>query len=238
MRRIRSAPSASPNAELNVHAGLQMREYATIADRIAADKPSSVLDWGCGHGQMSSLLRSRGLATTSYDFRPDGDGELHTLEKYPEIQAHWGADQVRLPYDTGAFDAVLSCGVLEHVEYPAASLDELRRVLKLGGTLYVYKLPSRASWTEWVARRLGGRIFYHGMATHDRLYHLQEARALVERSAFRVAEARYTNVLPFLLPLRFSERAIERLWALNRWLSRLPGLRRLANNVELVARAT
>jgi ubiquinone/menaquinone biosynthesis C-methylase UbiE len=110
---------------------------------------------------MSDLLRRRGVATAAYDFNPHlADGELHPLEKYPHIEALYGDDGVRLPYADESFDAALSCGVLEHVENPGGSLDELRRVLKAGGTLYVYKLPNRASWTEWVARRLGGRLFF------------------------------------------------------------------------------
>jgi hypothetical protein len=50
-------------------------------------------------------------------------------------------------------------------------------------------------------------------------------------------EARYANCLPLLLPMAISERTAQRLWAANRWLNDVPGLRRLANNVELVARA-
>ncbi len=214
-----------------------MVEYVAIADRIAADGPGTILDWGCGHGQMSSLLQQRGVATTAYDYRgEEGDLEPHRLEVYPQIEAMWGNDGVRLPYEADAFDAVLSCGVLEHVEDPGGSLDELRRVLKPGGTLYVYKLPNRLSWTEWIARRLGGRVFYHGMAPYDHLYRLDEARALLERHGFSVTEARYANVLPLLLPLSVGGAAARRLWRLNRLLSSVPVLRRLANNVDLVAR--
>jgi 2-polyprenyl-6-hydroxyphenyl methylase/3-demethylubiquinone-9 3-methyltransferase len=215
-----------------------MKEYAAIADRIASDRPTNVLDWGCGHGQMSSLLRERGVGTAAFDYRPDdGDGKLHRLEKYPEIEALWSDDGVTLPYESESFDAVLSCGVLEHVEDPDASLDELHRVLKPAGTLYVYKLPNRASWTEWIARRLRGRVFYHGMAPYDQLYHLNEASALLERHGFTVIEKRYANILPLLLPVSPGDRASATLWAVNRRLSGLPILRRLANNVDLVARA-
>jgi SAM-dependent methyltransferase len=225
--------------DLNVRATLQVQEYASIADRIASDAPALLFDWGCGYGQMSDLLRQRGVATTAYDYNGHlADGELHPLEKYPHIEARYGDDGVRLPYADESFDAALSCGVLEHVENPGGSLDELRRVLKAGGTLYVYKLPNRASWTEWVARRCGGRLFYHGMAPHDHLYHLGEARELLERHGFHVSEASYANVLPLMLPFSISAGATVRLWALNQRLSRVPGLRRIANNVELVASTT
>jgi ubiquinone/menaquinone biosynthesis C-methylase UbiE len=216
-----------------------MQEYISIADRIAWDAPALRLDWGCGYGQMSDLLQRRGVATAAYDYNGHlADGELHPLEKYPHIEALYGGDGVRLPYGDESLDAALSCGVLEHVEDPGGSLDELRRVLKTGGTLYVYKLPNRASWTEWVARRFGGRLFYHGMAPHDHLYHLGEARDLLERHGFVVSEARYTNVLPLMLPFSIREGATRKFWALNQRLSSVPGLRRIANNVELVARAS
>ena len=83
------------------------------------------------------------------------------MERYPApvgpSRAH---DPWRLPFDDGAFDAVLSCGVLEHVEDPDASLEEIRRVLVPGGTFYVYKLPNRTSYLEAIARRAG--LYYHG----------------------------------------------------------------------------
>jgi ubiquinone/menaquinone biosynthesis C-methylase UbiE len=215
-----------------------MQEYIAIADRIAADAPASLLDWGCGHGQMTHLLRERGVATTAYDYREDlADGELHPLAKYPDVAALYGADGVHLPYDSGSFGAALSCGVLEHVENPDASLDELRRVLQPGGVLYVFKLPNRRSWTEWIARRLRGRVFFHGIEPFDRLYDLGEARSLLERHGFRVTEARYANVLPLLVPVSMGTLLRRALWSANRWLSRVPVLRLFANNVELCAYA-
>ncbi|HEX4466147.1 MAG TPA: class I SAM-dependent methyltransferase, partial [Solirubrobacteraceae bacterium] len=212
--------TASPQIDLNVRSGPQMREYVAIADRIAADGPSKVLDWGCGLGQMSSLLRRRGVDTVAYDYRPDeADGKLHPLELRPEVEARFGDDHVALPYADDEFDAALSCGVLEHVADPAGSLRELRRVLKPGGTLYVYKLPNRASWTEWLARRLKGRVFYHGMAPYDRLYSLSGARQLLAASGFVVFESRYANLLPLLIPLPDDGAATARLWQANRLLN-------------------
>jgi ubiquinone/menaquinone biosynthesis C-methylase UbiE len=171
-----------------------MKEYVAIVERIAVDAPEMVLDWGCGRGQITSLMRERGIMTAAFDYHPElGDGQLHPLESYPDIEVFLSDDGVTLPYEDNSFDAALSCGVLEHVQDPDASLDELRRVLRPGSMLYVYKLPNRASWSEWVARRLGGRVFYHGMAAYDQLYDLVDARALLERHGFRVIESRYTT---------------------------------------------
>ncbi|MEK6858813.1 MAG: class I SAM-dependent methyltransferase [Nanoarchaeota archaeon] len=42
-----------------------------------------------------------------------------------------------IPKSTGAYDAVLSTEVLEHVEFPQKVMDEMYRILKKGGKLYL-----------------------------------------------------------------------------------------------------
>jgi SAM-dependent methyltransferase len=149
------------------------------------------------------------------------------------VRADVSDDPVALPYPDGAFDAVLSCGVLEHVADKPASLAELRRVLTPGGALYVFKLPNRRSYLEAIARRLG--LYHHGANPLDDVYTLESARDLLARRGFAVREARYANMLPLTLPGPLAARLAGPLWAVNRALARIPGLNRLATNVELIA---
>ena len=121
-----------------------------------------------------------------------------------------------------------------HVRDPDGSLDELARVLRPGGTLYVYKLPNRFSYLEAIARRTGQ--YYHGQGDDDRLYTVPVARELLERHGYEVREIRYANMLPLTLPGRIAGTLAPVIWAANRLLARVPGLNRLATNVELVAR--
>ena len=212
-----------------------MKEYEGIVRRIARDSPRSILDWGCGWGQITSLLRRAGLEATAFDYAPELDEPtVGPLPRYPEIEAHFGPDPVELPFADDSFDAVLSCGVLEHVERPHESLDEIGRVLRPGGTFYVYKLPNRASYLEWIARRLG--LYYHGANEHDAVYSLGSAEDLVRSHGFEVTESRYANMLPLTLTSGLANRAAPVVWASNRGLARLPALNRVATNVELVAR--
>jgi SAM-dependent methyltransferase len=213
-----------------------MREYEAVADRIAVEVPGPVLDWGCGLGQVTDLLRHRGVAVTAFDYRPDRvDDGRERLPRFPEVEAHVSPDPVRLPFDDASFAAVLSLGVLEHVARPDDSLDELRRVLRPHGTLYVFKLPNRRSWLEWLARRLG--MYHHGALEHDRLYDVASARALVERHGFAVRELRRANMLPLALT-RPGPRLTGAIWRANGALARVPALNVLATNVELVATRT
>jgi ubiquinone/menaquinone biosynthesis C-methylase UbiE len=221
--------------DMHIRAAPQMREYHSIVARIAADSPGTLLDWGCGYGQVTRLLLDQGLDVTALDYRENvpGDG-YYALDRYPEVKAYLTSDPVRLPFGDGAFQAVLSCGVLEHVHDPDASLEEIRRVLAPGGMLYVYKLPNRFSYLERIAKLVG--LYYHGLAPNDEVYDRRTAYALLERHRFRVVEFRRANMLPLSISEgRFAAGFAEPIWRLNRAFSRIPVANLVATNLELVA---
>jgi SAM-dependent methyltransferase len=221
--------------DINLRAGPQMEEYRAIAGRIVADGPRRVLDWGCGYGQVVDLLSRAGVDVVAFDYRPDVEEGMRPLERYPHLPVRLSPDPRHLPFDDGSFDAVLSCGVLEHVEDPDASLEEIKRVLVPGGTLYVYKLPNRSSYLEAIARRAG--LYYHGAAEHDRVYDERLALGLLSRHGFEVSELRRMNMLPLTLTGRLVTRAAHPIWLVNRALSAIPGINRFATNLELVVRS-
>jgi ubiquinone/menaquinone biosynthesis C-methylase UbiE len=219
--------------DVNIRSGPQMLEYLAIADRIAAETSGPVLDWGCGFGQLTQLMRDRGVEVEAFDYRQGAAPGTVALERYPGVLAHVSGDPVKLPFATGSFEAALSCGVLEHVQRPEASLAELHRVLEPGGRLYVYKLPNRLSYLEALARVTG--LYYHGKLPDDRVYTARSARALLEGNRFRVPAVRLTNLLPLTVPLPPLQSASRAIWRANVALGAVPGLRLLATNIELDA---
>jgi SAM-dependent methyltransferase len=216
----------------NIASPVGLAQYVGIAAEIAAWVGSGcVLDWGAGWGQTSLLLRAHGVRVVAYDVEDKGAaaGLLDGAE-VPYVVSAGPA----LPFANGAFDAILNCGVLEHVGDEAVALEELRRVLRPGGRLFTYHLPNRHAYTEWLGRRLGG--FYH-----DRTYTRREAIALFERAGLRVESCRPFHVLPRNVWGRLSPHL-----ALPRWsghvyghvdaaLARIPGLRRVATAWAVVA---
>jgi SAM-dependent methyltransferase len=185
---------------------------------------------------MAHLMQERGLDVVAYEYVPDDTAATRQLERFPEITVHVGRDPVALPFDDASFDAVLGCGVLEHVERPVESLAELRRVLRRGGRLFVYKLPNRFSYLEAIARRTG--MYYHGALPDDRVYTRRSAVALVAESGFRIDAFRRTNMLPLTVEHPLVWRASGALWSMNRALARVPGLSLLATNLELETTAS
>jgi SAM-dependent methyltransferase len=139
-----------------------------------------------------------------------------------------------LPFADGVFDAVLNCGVLEHVEDEQGALGELRRVLRPGGRLFTYHLPNRYAYTEWLGRLLGR---FH----HERTYTRREAWRLFAAAGFRVHECRAFHVLPRNVWSRLSPPVPMATWAgpayerLDAALARAPGLRALATAWAVIA---
>jgi SAM-dependent methyltransferase len=220
----------------NLTAALQNKEYDAVAQQAHdAATGGQVLDWGCGEGQISARLVALGSSVESFDFDPEAEGpERVPFVRYPELSAIRSNDPVELPFDDGSFRAILSCGVLEHVERPLDSLLELRRVLEPGGTLLIYKLPNRTSLLEAIARVAG--MPYHGMRVHDTLWGLRSTRWALEAAGFDVDWVRRANWLPLTIDHPVLNRNAARLWRINRRLAKVPGLSVLSTNVE--ARAT
>jgi ubiquinone/menaquinone biosynthesis C-methylase UbiE len=206
-----------------------MLQYESLARRLAESDPGRLLDWGCGYGQVTALLRREGVDAIAFDYREGIPAPtVEPLERFPEIDAHVSPDPVQLPFEDGSFDTVLSCGVLEHVQDPDASLDEIRRLLRPGGTFFVTNLPNRYSYTERIARLLG--LYYHGKLPNDRVYTKQSVRDLLARHGFEIDELRHAHMLPLTLGGPASL-----VWGASRMLERIPGLNLVATSLELAA---
>jgi SAM-dependent methyltransferase len=223
------------NLDLNLRSAPQQLEYRAIYDRIIRDRPERILDWGCGHGHAAHALLAAGLDVVALEYDASArERQRRPLPFYPDVHAVLTPEPVRLPFEDASFDAVLSLGVLEHVPDPHRSLDEIHRVLKPGGTLYLYKLPNRYSYLERIAKLAG--LSYHGSRPHDTLWTVGSTRQALKLHGFDPVMLRRANMLPLTLSNAPATRLAGTIWTLNRWLSRVPALNVLATNVDAIAR--
>jgi tRNA (uracil-5-)-methyltransferase TRM9 len=119
-----------------------------------------VLDVGCGHGRHSRPLALTGHRVVGIDLsrRLLSIGKKSTTKSREFQTIEWiAAEATALPFPDGIFDEALSIAVLHHLptrEDRVRALEEMRRVLRAGGTAFV---------TVWsiehprVAELLGGR---------------------------------------------------------------------------------
>jgi SAM-dependent methyltransferase len=154
----------------------------------------SVLDWGCGKGHVSKLLRNLSPGVLeSCDIASDEEdsafGQDTPIIKEFNIPVRPLNHEYNLPYKEADFDVVLSVGVLEHVANDRASLAEIRRVLKPGGLFFCFNLPTTLSWTQKISHLRGD--FYH-----DRLYSEQIVKELLHSAGLNLLDLWYRQIFP------------------------------------------
>ena len=198
-----------------------LREYAGIAEN-----QIKVLDWGCGKGHITYLLRERGFDVTSCDVMSSRDDSTFGQEvpiirakEIPIVPLHHPS---KLPFDDKTFDCVVSFGVLEHVPTDVASLHEVHRILKPGGIFFLTFLPYFLSWTQALARLRGNNY-------HDRLYGKQHLRRLARDAGFQLACVSHGQFLPKnSMPIAF-DHILE---PVDRFVCEYTPLKYLATNLE------
>ena len=94
----------------------------------------SVLDLGCGTGELATAIAAAGLRATGCDISPEmlhrAAGSSGAVDLVP-LDPGWRV----LPFAPETFDAVVASSVLEYVDDPVAVLRECRRVLRPGGVV-------------------------------------------------------------------------------------------------------
>ena len=102
----------------------------------------SLLDIGCGTGDMLKAFNAKGFNCCGTDIAPSSEKHLNGIP-------FKSADLLNenLPYDDGSFDFIFSKSVIEHLSDPVRLLKESYRVLKKGG-VGVIMCPSwiHTSW--------------------------------------------------------------------------------------------
>ncbi len=102
----------------------------------------SVLDVGCGNGGITAVLPP--------DCRYIGVDPLPLPSAGGPPMVRGVAE--RLPFRASAFDLVLILETLDHCQSPAATVEEVLRVLKPGGTLCVEQYVTTPGWGTKLVR--------------------------------------------------------------------------------------
>lgn len=102
---------------------------------------SEVLEVGCGVGAQTIILAGNSPSAhfTSVDISPGSvDEARRRLEREGRNNVTFRqADVFELPFESGSFDHVFVCFLLEHLEAPMEALSLLKEVLRKGGSITV-----------------------------------------------------------------------------------------------------
>lgn len=144
--------------------------------------PALVLDLGCGPGHDTANLANAGYDVFGLDLSGGMLAQAQIYAGGPLVLA----DMRRIPFASGSFDGLWACASLLHV--PRVSVPEVmadcRRILKLGGLLYISVKQGSDQFTE-----------SDGWKRTFTLFEVDELIGLVEAAGFRVT-ARHIDESP------------------------------------------
>jgi SAM-dependent methyltransferase len=136
-----------PSRDLwETHAAWWIREFTEGADEEYAeqilpmaaaelDGYASVLDVGCGDGQIARLLAGRGADVVGVD--PTWN-QITVAAARGGGPAYARADAAVLPFAAASFDAAIACLVFEHIDDVDGAIAEVARVLRPGGRFALF----------------------------------------------------------------------------------------------------
>lgn len=123
-----------------------VRQHTLAAlNRFGAGEATAILDLGCSTGFKTMALQQRFPQARVEGLDPDGEaiavargmGERLDSTAFPRRPGFQEGVGEALPYEDDSFDLIVCITVIEHVENVDYCLDEIARVLRPGGTLYL-----------------------------------------------------------------------------------------------------
>ncbi len=159
---------------------------------IFKNKPiGKILDLGCSPGHNAIILSRMGFEVIGIDLNDIYISKYNPgwFKEFDRIT--WDIEKKNLPFESDSFEYVIFSEVLEHVaiRHPKEIFQELKRVLKPGGMLYL-TTPNVANLSYVLALLFGNNIFwnpeifYGSTDRHNREYTHGEVRKLLKDSGF------------------------------------------------------
>lgn len=146
----RFQPVPKPTAER-----VQQKHQIKWANRVARIanlySANTILEVGCGRGVVAHRLHEMGFQVYATDV-----SVFLALQTRSTRLKFVVSDVCHLPYPDNQFDLVFSINSFEHFDSPEAALDEMLRVTKPGGLIFLTFDPLYYSpWGLHASRRLG-----------------------------------------------------------------------------------
>jgi 2-polyprenyl-3-methyl-5-hydroxy-6-metoxy-1,4-benzoquinol methylase len=209
-----------------------------LEELLSSTNPRSVADFGCGDGTLLMALRDRGLLDGRAVTGVEGSATRvdRLCDRWPQLNALVSDVASVGGLASESIDLVVSTQVIEHVASDQAMLNEMARVLRPGGSLYLTTVFKR--WYAWYFYRCQGHWALD--PTHVREYRADhELLPLLNDAGFEIVAQhkspfRFPLVDPVLRRLKVHDASRPPTSWLRKLRLPIPGYR----NWEIVARKT
>jgi len=131
-----------------------------ILDGLKIKPSDKILEVGCGQGiYLKRIVTTYGVSGVGVDVSGQSINfaKKHWADKRLKFRL---ADGISLPFKQNYFDKVMSFDVLEHIKDQKQAINEMVRVLKPGGRLFIYTLNRNDKYTlDWFWYQLGFDVY-------------------------------------------------------------------------------
>lgn len=166
-----------------------------------------ILDLGCGTGLLSMQLSSLGFDVVGLDVEHDNPEKIEEFKKKKGLQFKiWKTlesntlkfyfyDGLKLPFRSQSFDTVVAHAVIEHIPRKNLTylLREIKRILKSGGTFFIFRTPRKQAYAEHLTRFLK-------MGGHDILMNENQLLLNLQKCGFKIICFKRTDMILGGLP--------------------------------------
>ncbi len=169
--------------------GSDKRIKQTIADFLDEyiKDGQNILDVGCGYGTLLDILRRgrkvnvKGVELGELDLK--AAREYYGLDVYDGSLESFAAE----PIDAGKFDTVIMSHVFEHLPDPVVSLEQVKKILKPDGVLYI-GVPNIMNMKN------RPEVFFH--IAHAFNYSPHSLKLMLQKAGFGVIKFNFSAGLP------------------------------------------
>ncbi len=134
------------NTETKPYTRYPYRLCVYLRNRFSITASQTLLEVGCGRGEMLYEFKQAGIAVSGLDGHASGSKLLHGIPVH-----YLNLETDRLPYADNSFDVVFSKSVVSHLHNSENFITEIQRVLKSGGRLILLT-------PDWQSQRY---VFYN-----------------------------------------------------------------------------
>ena len=171
--------------------GIGVGAYTDTQELISLTKDKDILEVGCGRGLMLSKLVA---AKKRSGIDPSSVAIDFAILQNPNTE-YRVAFAEKLPFGDNSFDLVYSLEVIEHVKEYESMVEEIFRVLKPGGVVYIqtpnYPIKRLYDFIFWI---LGRRKEFADDYTHVTKLSSFKLRKIV-KNKFRIVDIYSRNIL-------------------------------------------
>jgi 2-polyprenyl-3-methyl-5-hydroxy-6-metoxy-1,4-benzoquinol methylase len=179
----------------NIFMNLKRLRVLSILLRLK-DLPISVLDWGCGRGEVLATFRKFGSSVTGLEYDKKTAKEARERNMSVYISREGGVEALK--NSAKRYSVVTAFHFLEHVENPKEVLVDISNLLTTGGIL-IAEVPNYASFQKIVTGK-----FWMGYDTKNHFYHFTPTsfEKMLNETGFEVFSKTYFS-LEYGLPMFF-----------------------------------